>query len=621
MGSLGEQLLIKFGFSKVGVDQGVAEVTKSISAMNGVLGKVGMGISAAGVLAWLHDAVSYGSQLNDTANALETNVESLQALQYEARKAGVDSGVLTTVLGRMKGAASEASDAKSNSAKALKTLGIATAEFVALGADEQLEAVAKAYINAANKTEAFGAVADLVGTKNAPRLNDMLKALGNEGLASVVENARNAGQVISSQLIDEMDRLDDKLAETQTRLRGWGASVVSGLVNFTEGLGIVAANVANAFDGIETDTSALEQDMMKASVAANEVSVAMLGTRATAADLQKLEDSRLKLAEARVKEADKEKFYIDQICKLTVEASRYSRDTKEYVEATTKADEYRVKLIEAQTKALEEQKKNTQDIYEGISKEQQKEWEEAQKLLSVEQQLAVHGRQREILEGIIADKKKSGADYSAEQALWTREQVTIEKLLADQAAVREVKEKNLTEETIKQKVHAGEITAEQGQRYLNALKVIDAEKKITKENEQQVGLLKIAVGIRGRTDDQLSDRELERKRQNILSDIAERKRALNERGGLNFINTDWFLEQNKIHLAQLEQEMNFRDTVRRNARMFGEEWTFMNTPGLTENRYRDIMNDEKRNEDSRRAANALEDINQRLAAAGFEKTT
>lgn len=617
MGALGEQLLIKFGFSKVGVDKGVGEVTESISTLNGVLSQVGLGVGAASLLGWLREAVSYGSELNDTANALETNVESLQALQYEARKAGVDSGALTMVLGRMKNAAAEANDANSNSAKALKALGIATADFISLGADEQLEAVAKAYVNASNKTEAFGAVADLVGTKNAPRLNDMLKALGNEGLASVVENARNAGQVISGQLIEEMDRLDDKIAESQTRLKGWGAEAMSSILHFAEGLGIVAAKVANAFDGIETDTSALENDMLKASNAANEVSIAMLGTKATAADLKRLEESRLKVAEARVPEEQKSKFLVEQICKFTLEQSRYAKDTKEYIEATMKADEYRVKYIEQQTKMLEEQQKSAQGIYEEISKGQEKDWEQAQKLLSVDQQLAEHGKQRALLEGIIAEKKKSGADYSIEEALWTKEEVAIEKILADQAAIREVTEKNLTEEAIKQKVHSGEITAEQGQRYLNALKVIEAEKKITKENENQVELLKIAVGIRGRTDDQMSDRELERKRQNILNDIAERKRALNESGGLKFINNDWFLVQDQMHLAQLEKEMNFRETVRRNARQFGEDWTFMNTPGLTESRFRTIMDDKGRNDDSKRAADALVQINERLTAAGF----
>lgn len=155
----------------------------------------------------------------------------------------------------------------------------------------------------------------------------------------------------------------------------------------------------------------------------------------------------------------------------------------------------------------------------------------------------------------------------------------------------------------------GELTAD-GARELLALKqqqlkiegqIVEAtdrkakgEQAIGKEVESNIAKwkdLKIAIDSTGRGDRDLSDRELARKQAEIRKDISLREAALLTSGGVftGASAQDPFLSAQRSNLGQLLAEQQLRQKVRREAGFFGEDAAFARNPGLTEQRFRQIL--------------------------------
>jgi hypothetical protein len=125
---------------------------------------------------------------------------------------------------------------------------------------------------------------------------------------------------------------------------------------------------------------------------------------------------------------------------------------------------------------------------------------------------------------------------------------------------------------------------------------------------------KVSVTSSGRGDRELSDRELQRKVANIqqalfVSEINRvgRVGVGNERG------EDPFSFINQANLAGARNELNLRRDVRRRASAFGEDAAFQQFPGLTEQRFSEIIKGIDTSS-AGKLANAIEKLNQRLDA-------
>lgn len=121
--------------------------------------------------------------------------------------------------------------------------------------------------------------------------------------------------------------------------------------------------------------------------------------------------------------------------------------------------------------------------------------------------------------------------------------------------------------------------------------------KITKDQvAEEVSLISewkdfmVKVSSYGRGDEQLSDRELERKLQAIKDDIFQRE--LNQRSSAGLVGSapyDPFLTEQKFNLQRLLGEIQLREDVRRSNQVFGEQAAFNMFPGITESRLREIL--------------------------------
>ena len=111
-----------------------------------------------------------------------------------------------------------------------------------------LEAVGKALVNAEGDTRAYGAALDLLGTRNAPKLMEVMKRLGTDGFDMISSKAKAAGQVMSEELAQDMDATADALERFGTRMTNISAVIVSKVLDIADAFGTMAGAAVYGLD-------------------------------------------------------------------------------------------------------------------------------------------------------------------------------------------------------------------------------------------------------------------------------------------------------------------------------------------------------------------------------------
>jgi hypothetical protein len=187
-------------------------------------------------------------------------------------------------------------------------------------------------------------------------------------------------------------------------------------------------------------------------------------------------------------------------------------------------------------------------------------------------------KQRTVYLNAIEDGKKLDAEKAAAQAKleedagfaadleWVKEQDRI-------AAEKKLKAQQIEE------LKAIEIKANEE---LAAIEQARIDEKFKSLAAQWKGFI-VSLTRTGRSDTELSDRELERKRDTIKKDLSEIERKQRETGQYN--GSSYF--QN-LELNSVNQELALRQKVKQYTATFGEDRAFQMLPGVTEQRFSQI---------------------------------
>jgi hypothetical protein len=131
--------------------------------------------------------VEFGRSINDIAVATvrlseqaHISTQAFEALSYVALSAGMNQEGLASKIEILNKSMALASEGSSKQNKAIADLGLNTAELLAMPVEQQIAAIAKAYVNAADKGHAWADVLVLLG-KGAADMQQVLTNLGTNG--------------------------------------------------------------------------------------------------------------------------------------------------------------------------------------------------------------------------------------------------------------------------------------------------------------------------------------------------------------------------------------------------------------------------------------------------------
>lgn len=170
------------------------------------LARRGISLLTASLRQSAGEAIRMAGAVKDMSEALDLSTRDYQVLGLEFQAAGADLGRLTEAVSTQTRSLAEARDASSGAAKAYAALGLSAQLVESLPVAERLIVVARALIDAQDRTAGFAAAAQILGSRGLPQLMNALQRLAREGLPAVSEAWEKAGQVMSDETITRLDR-------------------------------------------------------------------------------------------------------------------------------------------------------------------------------------------------------------------------------------------------------------------------------------------------------------------------------------------------------------------------------------------------------------------------------
>jgi len=182
-------------------------------------GMLGLGAAGYAFASLAKSANALGQEVSKLASATGGSTDDLQVLGRVAAK----NGAKLEDMGKAVLSLTKSTDAAAKGNKGLSErfarLGIDIEKFKTLSPERQMERLGMAVNAASDQQAALADVMALVGTDAAPKLMKSLQALGVEGFDRLKEKAQAAGEIMSAETIEALDRADQQLSELGHRLK------------------------------------------------------------------------------------------------------------------------------------------------------------------------------------------------------------------------------------------------------------------------------------------------------------------------------------------------------------------------------------------------------------------
>ena len=215
-----------------GVKKANAGVMKSI-------GSIASGLAAAfsvrAVLNFTNKVIQLGSKLSDLATQTGLEVETLQAFEFSAIKAGAAVEDVRTAVNKLSVNLGKAKDNQKTYIDLFERAGIAQEDIAGLGTEEAILKIAKTMGTAEAGTKEWGAALELIGTRSGAKLIEVLQELNNDGMNEFINKAKEAGVVIDRDVIAKLDEAADKMEIYKRLASGKGALFISNIIEDVQG--------------------------------------------------------------------------------------------------------------------------------------------------------------------------------------------------------------------------------------------------------------------------------------------------------------------------------------------------------------------------------------------------
>lgn len=173
---------------------------------------IGPAAIATGITLFTRTAVQLASQIKDAAEQAGVGIEEYQALDYVFRQNGSSGEDLVATLAKLRGAVADAANGSKPARENLARLGLHFSELIKLSPAEMLVKIAQKMRDAGTNTATFAAAADLLGSRNLPKLNEGLRELADKGVEGALKTAQALNQIVSAERIRLVDDFSDSLS-------------------------------------------------------------------------------------------------------------------------------------------------------------------------------------------------------------------------------------------------------------------------------------------------------------------------------------------------------------------------------------------------------------------------
>jgi hypothetical protein len=269
--------MVRFGLDSRKFESGIQKMKASTKAFGDdtkkgfTSGKLGFlraagdaGVLAGGVAAasfamykGTRAAMTWGSTISDQALEAQMSVEKLQTLLGVGLDAGRGADVMLTALRGFNSRVAQAGEGAETYRKEIEKLGYYTEDFINLPVDKRLDALARYYTEAKDKTSAYLTVVKLLGEDAAPKLLEVLTRIGTEGFDKLNEKMEASGRIIKDDVITALDASEDAYQRLLDTLAKVGIQTVGNtalMLGFGKEAGSASKQWGYILDGLMATT-------------------------------------------------------------------------------------------------------------------------------------------------------------------------------------------------------------------------------------------------------------------------------------------------------------------------------------------------------------------------------
>jgi hypothetical protein len=165
-------------------------LTSAVNVAKTALAGLGVSFGLVGLEQMAKAGLQLGKNIVDMADRLKMSTAAFQVMGEVARKAGLDTDGMTTILGKLRGTIDTAAESGGKAEKAFEALGLNAKELAGVPLEDALIAIATQVENAKDKTAAYAAAVEILGAKNLPKLNEVLHDLATGGFGEAAKQAK-----------------------------------------------------------------------------------------------------------------------------------------------------------------------------------------------------------------------------------------------------------------------------------------------------------------------------------------------------------------------------------------------------------------------------------------------
>lgn len=221
-------------------------VGRSVSRLRGLLGTVGIGVTAAGLVGFAKAALDSAEEMGKFADSIGGTVEGVSTLKQVAKDNEVQFETLRTSLTQFVGNLGDLDQGVKEQVKAFRALGLSAQDFAGKDTIQAFDLVAQRLGKMEAGTRRTQIAMDVFGKKTGPQLIPVLQALADEGFAAATERARELGVLIDGDLSAAAEAANDSFDLFKAQAEGVANAFVAGL---GPSIVQVMADVSSSIDG------------------------------------------------------------------------------------------------------------------------------------------------------------------------------------------------------------------------------------------------------------------------------------------------------------------------------------------------------------------------------------
>lgn len=208
--------------------RGLGALRNAFKDLKGLLPALGAGAAVAGFVSLARTALNNADAIGKLSQKTGATTEDISALAVAGRTADVSLETLQGALVKANVAVGDLKNGSESAQKAFAKLGLSAKDFAGLNVGQSYELIAKRLLAIEDASQLASVGADILGKNFADTL-PLLRAVANEGLGGLREEAERLGLLISGDLAAAAESANDSFTLIKLQAEGIATAFISGL--------------------------------------------------------------------------------------------------------------------------------------------------------------------------------------------------------------------------------------------------------------------------------------------------------------------------------------------------------------------------------------------------------